>query len=765
MYKIVGFILSFIAIQAQAQIGMNQWRVHFSAYTGQGIANTENFVYMACTNGISYYDLEDNTVNELTFANGLSDLGISAIEAEGNTLAIGYVNGNLDILENNTITNIPWIKLADLSGDKTINSFYFDNNIIYVATNIGLIVFDNSKKEVKDTYYPYLDPTIQDVTILNDTIYLATGKGIYFASKNDSFLNDINNWTKYTSLPTSMLNGPFSEIETFQNHLVICLKSEAFNADSVFFIKDGVMTSYENNPLTVKEINNNDDRLILSLFSSIQTVKEDFSEGDLIFDYPFGTPEPAACLFKNGNYWIADKSNGMVKAINSFAADQIYANSPDTDGSYRIDIQYGKVLVAGGGLTQNFQNNYFRNGVYVFENEEWENFNYKTQENIKFDEDWDFISVAVNQNNTDEFAMGSFSNGGLKIVKDGAQISQVYTSENSVLEDTDGRMVISDLKYDDQGNLWVINKGLEPLKVFLPDGTNYSFSLGSPSKDKYPYRLIIDNDGNKWVAVTNVGLVAFNDNGTIADPSDDQLQTLSSAEGYGKLPSSFVRSIAEDADGEIWIGTEEGLVILYSKGRLYDGGYGDYDVSTINLTVNGEVEKLLGDSYISALTIDGGNRKWIGTNSSGVFCFSEDGSEEIYRFTAENSPLLSNNILDIKIDQLSGEVYFATDKGLVSYRADASLGDSEFNNVSVFPNPVRPDFYGPISVQGLGYESDVTFTDISGNVVYKTVSNGGTVIWDGKNLLGERVQSGVYLVWTGITTGKGKNVAKILFIN
>ncbi len=178
-----------------------------------------------------------------------------------------------------------------------------------------------------------------------------------------------------------------------------------------------------------------------------------------------------------------------------------------------------------------------------------------------------------------------------------------------------------------------------------------------------------------------------------------------------------------------------------------------------------EVERLLGDTYVTAIAVDGGNRKWIGTNSSGVFCLSEDGTEEIYRFSTENSPLLSDNILDIQIDHLSGEVYFATVKGLVSFRSDASIADNEFETVSVFPNPVRPDFSGPITIQGLGYESDVKVTDISGNVVYRTVSNGGTVIWDGKTVEGARVQSGVYLVWSGITSGKGKNVAKILFIN
>ena len=165
------------------------------------------------------------------------------------------------------------------------------------------------------------------------------------------------------------------------------------------------------------------------------------------------------------------------------------------------------------------------------------------------------------------------------------------------------------------------------------------------------------------------------------------------------------------------------------------------------------------------IAVDGGNRKWIGTSASGVFCVSEDGLEEVYRFTAENSPLVSNNILDIRIDHGTGEVYFATDKGLVSFKADATIGDEQFSSISVFPNPVRPEYSGPITIQGIGFESDVRITDISGNLVYKTMSNGGTVIWDGNRLDGTRAQSGVYLVWATSTGGKGKAVAKILLVN
>ncbi|NOQ73446.1 MAG: hypothetical protein GQ574_15680 [Crocinitomix sp.] len=753
-----------IPSQGLSQIGMNQWRIHFSAFKPQGITKTDDNIYMACSNGIVRYDLEDNSVNQLTVTNSISDLGITSISSNESVVAVGYFNGNLDIIEGNEVTNVPWIQTAEISGDKTIHNFYFDGQNIYVATGIGLILFDNEKKEIKDTYYPYEDPVILDVTIFNDTLYVATKQGIYFAPKDRPFLNDKSQWEKREDLPFTVVNKEFSDIEVFANRLFFAYDDEAFNADTLYYIQDDVVHKYDSQ-LTVTALHADEDRLILTLFSSIRAFDSNFEIIETIFDYPDITPSPVGAIFYENDYWIADQNGGMVQARNSWQASSIFSNTPAADGSYRMDIQYGKVLIAGGGLTQNVQNVYSRNGVYLFEDEEWTNFNYKTDENIDFDPAFDFVSVAVNQSNTEEYAYGSFSKDGLKVVKENGAVVEIYNSSNSLIEDFGLNMAITDMKYDDDGNLWFINQGVFPLKVITPDGQMKEYSLGAASNNKFPYRLLIDDEGNKWVAVTNVGLVAFNENGTLDDPSDDQWRTLSAAEGFGNLPSVFVKGLAQDADGEIWIGTEEGLVILYSRNNLYDGGFGEYDASPILLEVDSEVERLLGETYVTAIAIDGGNRKWVGTNSSGVFCFSEDGTEEIYRFTTENSPLVSNNVYDIKVDQLSGEVYFATQDGLVSFRSDATLADNDFTTVSVFPNPVRPDFSGPITINGLGYESDVKVTDISGNLIFETVSNGGTVIWDGKTLQGDRVQSGVYLVWSGITSGKGKNVAKILFIN
>lgn len=768
--RFITILSVFITLQTLGQNSMNNWRVHFSAHNTIGIANTSNAAYMATVNGLVKFDNEDNSISKLTVTNGLSDLNISAIGDNNDIIIIGYVNGNIDVIIDNSIINVPWIKRAQISGSKTINNFYFSDDRIFISSNIGIVVYDIVKNEIEDTYYPYLNAEINDFTIFEDSIYAATNQGIYMANKGHSFLNDVTQWTKKTNLPLHILNGKISKIETFKNNMFFILDSETFQDDSLFYMSSSneITNYYKDRPLSLINIKAEVDELLIVQYSSLEVLDAELVSKTLIYDYNFGVaPKMKDAIIFGDKYWIADYNNGMIKASSTWNNSQVFYNSPYTDGCYRLDIQYGKVLVAGGGLTHNLQNNYFRNGAYLFDDETWTNFNASSQEEIS-DTLWDVICASINPNNIDQMAFGSYSTGGLKIINSGNIVEETYTYLNSPLEVQSGNgntHIISDLKYDNDGNLWVLNAGVNPLKMLSAEGIWYSFSLGSSAKDKYPYRLLIDSKGNKWVALDGIGMVVFNENGTFSDPSDDDLASMTTASGYGSLPSSSVKSIAEDVDGEIWIGTETGLVVIYSTANIYSGEYGDLDGNEILLKYGEEIETLLGTSSITTIAVDGGNRKWIGTSSSGVFCFSANGTDEVYRFNTDNSPLLSNNILDIKIDHASGEVFMATESGLISYRSDATIGDSEFSDVTVFPNPVRPDFSGNITIQGLGYESDVKITDVSGNLIYQTNSNGGTVTWDGNRLTGERVQSGVYLVWSASTEGKGKAVAKILFIN
>jgi len=261
------------------------------------------------------------------------------------------------------------------------------------------------------------------------------------------------------------------------------------------------------------------------------------------------------------------------------------------------------------------------------------------------------------------------------------------------------------------------------------------------------------------------GLVGLQHQGTLDDPSDDKYIQLTTGELLGNLPSNKITALAADFDGELWIGTDAGFAVLYNANGSFAAGAGNYDAQRILIPFEGNYEEVLGDASITDIEVDGGNRKWISLANAGLVLLSSDGTQIIAQYTEDNSPLISNTIYDIEINQQTGELYIVTDKGLVSFRIDATYEDPSYETLNVFPNPVKPDYFGPITIQGIRYNSDVKVTDAAGNLIYKTLSNGGTATWNGQNLNGEKVPTGVYFFWTANNyQGGERKVAKVLVI-
>lgn len=266
-------------------------------------------------------------------------------------------------------------------------------------------------------------------------------------------------------------------------------------------------------------------------------------------------------------------------------------------------------------------------------------------------------------------------------------------------------------------------------------------------------------------------LLVFTDNGTIDNVSDDRVKTLTNSAGAGNLPGTKVFSIVQDLDGEIWLGTDEGVGVIYTPQNVFEGQAGTYDAQQIKVQVGGYVQYLLETETVTAIAVDGDNRKWMGTDRAGVYLLSADGTEEILHFTEENSPLYSNTIVDIEINGKTGEVFFGTDRGIISYKSTATEGEKTFDHVLVYPNPVREGYNGTIAISGLVEYTDIKITDITGTLIFATrvdknsSGRGGQAIWDGKNFDGRKASTGVYLVFATDDQGNEKMVTKILFIN
>jgi ligand-binding sensor domain-containing protein len=323
---------------------------------------------------------------------------------------------------------------------------------------------------------------------------------------------------------------------------------------------------------------------------------------------------------------------------------------------------------------------------------------------------------------------------------------------------------VGGVAYTDDGILWCTNGYTKrALHALDREGNFFDYNFGSViGDDEKVGDLLISNDGYVWANVINKGLLVFNTNGTLGVLSDDNFKLLTDAEGNGKLSSKDVLCMEEDLDGEVWVGTGSGLSIFYNPASIF--AEGNFDSEQILIQQDGNTQILLETEAINCIEIDGSNRKWIGTKNSGAYLLSDDGLREVYHFTEENSPLPSNTVYDIAINHSNGEVFFATENGVVGFFSTATNFDNEMSDVRVFPNPVRPEYDSNITIDGLAYNTSVKITDIQGNILFEAESEGGRAVWNGLLSDGTRPATGVYLVYVSTPTGTAEEVRKLTFI-
>lgn len=765
-------ILLNVGFFAHSQLGMGQWRMHISPFEAIDVAIGNNAVYTALNRGVLEYDLDAGEKTIWTAANYLSDVAPTAISFDtgSGSLLIGYETGNLDIIQNERVINIPAIVQASVNGVKKINNIICHQGNAYLATGVGIVVINLSKQEVRDTYNTSsTNEIILDLAIHQDSLFALTSSSLKVGALSNSFLADPGQWQTVSAVPNYTAEGSYNEMVSFGGSLMIGYNDDDYNSDTLFRYTNGTCVASVQD-LEINGLSTDQDELLICAAGDMKIYDNTFNQLFNIFQYQHGSfPEPRNALKYDGNYYIADKSSGLVKTPNSFNSEQIIFEGPRFNDAYRADWRNGKLAIAGGGLNGNGPSFSTRGGAYL-ENEEWTSVYQLNQPIIQGTDIWDYISVSVNPSDNNQIAFGTYSE--LPLVKlSGSAIVDTFGFSNSLLETTSGGSAwgyLTDVTYDNEGNLWVANAGTEqPLKVLTEQGSWYSFDLGNAVKSKLTRRIVIDNNNVKWMGVDGAGVVAFDHGENIDDASDDRYRVLGTGASSGDLPTSTVEAIEVDFDNNIWVGTPEGMRVLYNSSNIFDASPGDYNFQKLLIEFGENVEIVLGTTHITDIEIDGANRKWIGTASSGVFLLSADGLEVIRNFNTSNSPLLSNNILDIAIDQNTGEVFFVTNEGLISYRSDASQGDLNYTNVKVFPNPVHPNYFGPITIQGIAFNSDVKITDVAGNLVYQTTSNGGTATWNGQTLDGRRAATGVYLIWTSVDDPdtKGRKVGKVVFIN
>jgi ligand-binding sensor domain-containing protein len=773
--RVLLFYLLLISIPSFAQVGIGQWRDHLPYANTIAVAEGDNNrIYCATPYGAFYYDINDHSVSRLNRVSGLSDVNVSSLnyDKESGYLVIAYTNGNIDLYKNDIVFNISDIKRKNMVGSKRINRITFRNKLCYLSCDFGIVVLDPKRKEIKDTYFIGPDGSalvINDFTYDDSLFYAATDKGLYSAKIDNPFLSDFSVWTK--DLQIKYPNAKYNTLAIRKGHLYINMSNDIFGTDTVFEKYQNQWMIFFDSPAGPNHRLKTyaDTLLIVSAYSYTyywNNMSKSFRTYNYSIDGKDITPQPSDVIFdKRAEVWIADKTMSLVYSWKEWEHELIKISGPPYENAHAITASQGQVWVASGGIESNWGNRYLKRGYYEFHDEKWTSYNRSNTDAL--DTIQDVMKVLVNPSNANEVFIATWGKGLIKM-NDG-KVSTVYGSANSTLLEAvnyKGFIGIAGLAYDKDGNLWVTNTANpQGLHMRSPHGKWQSFNLAPLVSSDIIGDLVIDHEGQKWIIMPRGhGIIVYNDNHTLDNVYDDKKKRLSQAVGNGNLPSSDIHSLAVDHDGEVWVGTGTGVAVFYSPAMVFSGA--NFDSQQIYIEQEGISQYLLQSEIVTAIAIDGANRKWFGTRKAGVFLMSEDGTKQIHHFTQENSALISDNIFSIAIDGQSGEVFIGTENGIVSFRSDATEGlDYQQDTVQVFPNPVRPDYNGPIAINGLYQNAEIRISDAYGNVVYEGKAFGGQAVWNGKNYAGERVMSGVYFVFSSNEDGEQTKVAKILFIH
>ena len=784
-HLLLSSLMLFVFFQlAFTQVGVGQWQDHLPYARATYVTESHTHIYTATSEALFSYNKSTGETERLNKVTGLSDIGVESLayNQEYDVLIIGYSNGNLDLLRQREIINISDIKRKTISSEKGINHIFLIDQFALLSTGFGIVVLDVERQEIKSTWYiadmgAFLN--VYETDFDGQYIYAATENGIYKGDYLNGNLADFNQWDIITDIPFgttySWLSGhQYNALEYFNDKLIVNKHEPNIrNSDTLYIYEGENWTSFPDTSIhECNYLTGDEETLIINRNYNLFLMDTSLDGKNSVYVYKYNAtgetqaPNPSIAFPGMDNQLIiADYTSGLILHKSPWNDQAIALNGPLSSSVFDISSGGGNVYMAAGGLTLSWGPTFTRGEINYLKDNTWDYLNYKKDSMLN--EFKDIVTIKVNPKNPSQIFAGSWIHGLIELNNN--QIINKYNESNSTLQSVSSAdyVRIGGMDFDQDQNLWVVNSGSDiPIHMLTPDGEWIGLDYSTEINAFNIGEIIVTQNNHKWVVLPRGGgLFAFDDNGTPDDTSDDRTKKISIRDEYGQTISNEVFSIAEDLNGSIWVGTNIGVVVYYNPEDVFDENLVGYRVLIPRNDGTSNADILLGAEIVTDIAIDGANKKWLATESGGVFKTSADGIEEIHHFNQDNSPLFSNNVLCMEIDQETGNVFFGTNKGVLSYRSEATMGKDDYSEVYTFPNPIEPGYEGPITVNGLVSGSIVKITDISGNLVFETRSEGGQAIWYGKNLNGERVQTGVYLVFSANEDGTQSNVTKILLVN
>ncbi|MCF6278819.1 MAG: hypothetical protein L3J14_00555 [Flavobacteriaceae bacterium] len=753
----------------------NNWEDFFSYNNVKDFTKNGDKIYAVVDNAVFIFDESTGETTKLSSVNGLSGETTTSIyySETYQRLVIGYVTGLIEIVDSNgEITISPDITNFTLSTEKEITNITEHNNKLYLSTPFAIVEYDIENLVFGDTFFIGNNSSeirINQIVIFQDIIYAATEDGIYTADVNNPNLIDFNNWTQYFS-------GNFNSIEIFNNQVYASRSRNLYN------ISTFTLSLIQTLPTTILKIKSSETNLSVAIKRQAHIFDNTLNQvaiiiSDVNSDYYFSLN---AVYTESDTIYLGTKEFGILKTtlLGTSLFEEIHPDGPLSNDLFSISVLNNNLWVVYGGYNDAYGPLNKRLGYSHYNGENWINNPYNPDFPAK-----NLVHATIDPNHENRVYLSSWSQGFGSILDETGGILVVENDEpsiflnhtNSGLEDlapaspTYISLRINGSAFDNDGNLWVANAWVDNmLKKMSPSGAWTSYDLSSilTSGARGLNELTIDKTRSIWIGTRRNGALVYNENG-------DRKRALTSEPTKGSLPDPNVRTIVVDNSNRIWIGTQKGMVVFYNASGLFDADI--YDAEPIIILDDGIPKKLLGDQPINSIAIDGADNKWFGTSGGGALQSNPNGRETLNIFNTSNSPLPSNIILKIKVDNSNGKVYFGTAKGIVAFNSNVAPFGDELGEVYAYPNPAKSQ-HETITIDGrngthLPQGTNVKILDSAGYLVYETnvvegqELQGGKVVWNKRNLAGRKVASGVYIV---LLTNKDKtetSSTKIAIIN
>jgi frataxin-like iron-binding protein CyaY len=738
-------------------IGM--WREHLPYQNTIDVTASTEKIYAATLYSVFSVEKSSGEITRLSKISGLSETGVSTIRFDEslNKLYIAYTNSNIDVIDATGIHNMPDLKRENIAGDKSIYHFFPSGGLCYLSTGIGVIVADPVKYEIKDTWF-IGDSGNHVKTYMftkdNSFFYAATEEGLKRTSVNTLNPTDFHAWQKIG--PGTVCKG----VANVQNKVIV------LRNDSLFDVNGNNTDFFYANGHPVVSINATGGKLAIcqSIFAGGISQVIFLNNDGTVFktvQQPGVISYPQKAILEGGDVWVADRYSGLSHfRTNGGTPEQFIPNSPPGIATGEMTIRNNILFATAGTVNDSWQYQYNREGIFRLSGNPWSTYNGYYYP--KIDSLMDFITVAIDPRDNSAWA-GSYGGGLLHINSDN---SLHIFKQNSPIAPTIGDPTsyrVAGLAFDQDNNLWVANYGAgQYLHVLKNDDTWQSFSAPFNLTENAVAQIVIDDASQVWImSPKGNGVIVFNHGNSLTSTADDKWRIFQTGTGQGNLPAGEVLSLAKDKSGFIWVGTSDGMAVIECAESVFTNSC----EAVVPIVKGGNFANYLfkGDE-VRTIAVDGADRKWVGTKN-GAWMISPDGDILLQHFTEDNSPLLSNDVKKITINPETGEVFFATAKGICSLRGTATEAAETNEHLLVFPNPVPAGYNGTIAIRGLAANSYVKITELNGRLVYQAKASGGQAVWNGRDYNGRTISSGVYLVLVTDDIRKEKAVGKIVFIS